>query len=115
MKPCSEKATAGGDWPAYGHDLANTRSQPEEHTLTPAAASGLQPAWVFSTSSAGDTTSLQSTPVVARGCVFVGSAKGVAYALDAGTGDLVWKRQLDVPTPGAGGALVGAPAVGPGR
>lgn len=110
-KPCGAKATAGGEWPAYGHDLANTRSQPEEHALTPAAAAGLQPAWVFSTSSAGDTTSLQSTPVVAGGCVFVGSAKGVAYALDSGTGALIWKRQLDVPTPGAGGALVGAPAV----
>jgi polyvinyl alcohol dehydrogenase (cytochrome) len=109
--PCSAPPPEGGDWPAYGRDVENTRNQPAEKDLTPAKVPGLQPAWVFSTSSEGDATSLQSTPVVAGGCVFVGSAKGVAYALDDATGKLVWKTALEAPTPGAGGALVGAPAV----
>jgi polyvinyl alcohol dehydrogenase (cytochrome) len=111
-KPCGAPATDGGDWPAYGHDIANTRSQPDEHGITPAVAPSLTPAWVFSTSSAGDASgSFQSTPVEAGGCVFVGSATGKAYALDAATGKPVWQKQLDVPAPSAGGALVGAPAV----
>jgi outer membrane protein assembly factor BamB len=109
--PCSAPAPDGGDWPAYGRDVENTRNQPAEQTLTPAKVPGLAPAWMFSTSSEGDATSLQSTPVVAGGCVFVGSAAGVAYALDAATGKLVWKTAVDAPKPGAGGALVGAPAV----
>ena len=109
--PCKGPVPAGGDWPAYGHDAANTRSQPAETGLTPAVVPGLQPAWVFSTAATGDTTSLQSTPVVGGGCVFVGSGAGIAYAIDASTGALVWRRVLDVPTAGTGGALVGAPAL----
>src|SRR3954454_9005954 len=33
--PCSATAPAGGDWPAYGNDAANSRNQPAEHLLTP--------------------------------------------------------------------------------
>jgi polyvinyl alcohol dehydrogenase (cytochrome) len=72
---------------------------------------GLEPAWTFATNSAGDATSLQSTPVVAGGCAFIGSTGGIAYGIDAATGAPIWHTQLDVPTPGFGGAIVGAPAL----
>ncbi len=36
---------------------------------------------------------------------------GVAYALDARTGALVWQHKVDAPNPGSGGALIGAPVV----
>ncbi len=108
---CRADAPAGGEWPAYGHDAANTRNQPDESVLTPATVPGLKPAWVFRTAPVGTTSSLQSTPVVAGGCVFVGTSDGVAYALDGDSGSPVWQRQLDAPNPGLGGALVGAPAV----
>jgi len=97
----------------YGHDAANTRTQPAERQLTPARAGALAPAWVFSAKSSGDGSSFESTPVVAGGCVFVGSTNGVAYAVDAATGKAVWHAQLPVPNPGFGGALVGAPALTP--
>ncbi len=107
--PCST-AAAGGDWPVYGHDVANTRTQPDEHGLGPAAAN-LTPAWVFSTGSTGDGSQLTTTPVVSDGCVFIGSFNGYVYGLDAGTGYVVWRRKLDAPDPGSGGVIVGAPAV----
>jgi outer membrane protein assembly factor BamB len=66
---------------------------------------------VFSTSSTGDGTGFNSTPVVYGGCAFVGSFGGVAYALDASTGHVVWQRKLPAPNPGSGGVIVGAPAV----
>jgi polyvinyl alcohol dehydrogenase (cytochrome) len=109
--PCDGPPMAGGEWPSYGHDLANTRSQPDEHTIGTDNAGGLAPAWVFSTKSAGDSSSFQSTPVAAGGCVFVGSSTGHVYALDAATGKRVWTKAIEVPTAGGGGALVGAPAV----
>jgi outer membrane protein assembly factor BamB len=109
--PCSAAAPAGGDWPAYGHDAANTRNQPDEQLLTPAVVPGLKPAWTFNTADSGDTGGFQSTPVVSGGCVFAGSTEGVAYAIDAGTGARVWQTQLDVSRAGLGGAIVGAPAV----
>src|SRR5258707_6518968 len=45
---CSTPPAGGGDWPAYGHDVANTRTQPEEAGLGPAAVARLTPAWAFS-------------------------------------------------------------------
>ena len=105
--------------PAYGRrgvgDVrsrsSNTRTQPDETGLGPVAATGLKPLWVFSTSSTGDGTGFNTTPVVYDGCVFIGSFGGTAYALDANTGHVVWQRKLDAPNPGSGGVVVGAAAV----
>jgi outer membrane protein assembly factor BamB len=95
----------------YGHDVANTRTQPDEHALGASAAGKLTPAWVFSTGSSGDGSQLTTTPVVSDGCVFIGSFNGYVYGLTASTGHVVWQRQLDAPDPGSGGVIVGAAAV----
>jgi outer membrane protein assembly factor BamB len=108
--PCTT-LTAGGEWPSYGHDAANTRTQPEAAGLGPSAVAGLKPAWVFSTSSTGDGTGFNTTPVVYDGCAFIGSFGGVVYALDARTGHVVWQRKLEAPNPGSGGVIVGAAAI----
>ena len=109
---CSSKSTPGGEWRSYGHDAANTRTQPAETALSATAASRLTAAWVFSTAREGDVSgAINSTPIVANGCVFVGSGAGVVYALDQATGAVQWKRSLDAGQPGLGGAIVGAPAV----
>jgi polyvinyl alcohol dehydrogenase (cytochrome) len=108
--PCTSQTT-GGDWPIYGHDLANTRTQPDEHGLGPAAVGSLTPAWTFSTTSTGDGSQLTTTPVVSDGCVYIGSFNGYVYALDANSGHVVWQRKLDAPNPGSGGVIVGAAAV----
>jgi polyvinyl alcohol dehydrogenase (cytochrome) len=110
--PCTKAPTnVGGSWPMYGHDVANTRTQPEASGLGPSAVPGLAPLWTFSTSSTGDGTGFNSTPVVSDGCVFAGSFGGVAYALDAKTGHVLWQRKLEAPNPGSGGAIVGAAAI----
>jgi polyvinyl alcohol dehydrogenase (cytochrome) len=110
--PCTASSTPGGDWPSYGHDAANTRTQGAETTLSAARVPALKAAWVFSTAAAGDSAgTFNSTPVVADGCVFAGSGSGVVYALDQQTGAVRWHTQLDVSAPGLGGAIVGAPAV----
>src|SRR5437660_10330427 len=108
--PCTT-AAGGGQWPMYGHDVSNTRVQPEASGLGPAAVSKLAPAWVFSTSSTGDGTGFNTTPVVSDGCVFIGSFGGTAYALNANTGQVVWQRKLEAPNPGSGGVVVGAAAI----
>jgi polyvinyl alcohol dehydrogenase (cytochrome) len=109
--PCSAQSSASGEWPVYGHDAANTRSQPAERGLGPAPAGTLQRAWAFSTSSVGDAAGFQSTPVVERGCAFLGSTNAVVYALDAASGKLVWHHQLPLTSAGFGGGIVGAPVV----
>src|SRR5439155_22490347 len=72
---CMTAPTGGGDWPSYGHDAANTRTQPEASGLGPAAVAGLRPLWAFPTSSAGDETGVNSTPVHYQGSLFVRSSR----------------------------------------
>lgn len=93
-------AAAGGDWRAPGQDLANTRSQPLETTLGPAQAATLEPAWTFQSSDVAGARASEftNTPVVADGCVFVGSGAGEVFALNADSGQLVWFTKL----PGGG-------------
>ncbi len=66
---------------------------------------------MFSTASYGDTSAVDSTPVVSGGVRSCGSSAGNLYAIDASSGKLVWEHRLTVPSPGLGGAVVGAAAV----
>src|SRR3954447_25926607 len=85
---------AGGEWRSYSHDYGNSRHQPAERTITATNAGTLAPKWVFDD---GGTGSFNGTPVVADGCVFVASEAGTVYAVNADTGQLVWKGQLPDP------------------
>ena len=89
----------GGEWRSFGHDLSNTRSQPLETTIGPAEARSLAPAWTFSSTEAGGDGDFTGTPIVADGCVYVGSNGGWVFALNADTGEVVWKSEV----PGGGG------------
>jgi outer membrane protein assembly factor BamB len=109
--PCTAAPSSAGEWPIYGHDLANTRTQPDEHAIGPGAARKLKPAWIFKTSAVGDMTAFQSPPSIDGGCAFIGSADGNVFAVNIATGKLVWQHKLSVPQPALGGAVVGAPAV----
>ena len=109
--PCLARPSSSGEWPLYGHDRANSRDQSHERRIGPRTVGSLSAAWTFSTSAYGDGSAFNTTPVVAGGCVFIGSAAGYLYAIDAATGKLVWKRHLTVSSPGLGGTIVGAAAV----
>jgi outer membrane protein assembly factor BamB len=113
--PCSGGTLSGGDWPMYGHDPSNTRSQPAEKRLDAARARRLAPAWTFSIASQGDTGQFNSTPVVTDGCAFVTASNAGVYAVNASTGAFVWKHVFAVKTPGLGGAIVGGVALDSGR
>jgi polyvinyl alcohol dehydrogenase (cytochrome) len=82
-------ASAFGDWPLYGKDLANTRDGGSAGP-TVAQAPTLAEAWRFP-SDDGDFT---GTPVVAGGTVVVGSYHGTVFALDTASGGLRWSRDL---------------------
>jgi polyvinyl alcohol dehydrogenase (cytochrome) len=113
--PCSGAVAPGGDWTMYGHDLANTRAQPAESTLPPRRAITLLPVWRYSTghvSSVVTFVDLDTTPVIARGCVFVADAASDVVALDATTGRRIWQRHVDVLKSGFdAGGFVGTPFV----
>ena len=84
----------GGEWRTFGHDFENTRSQPLETSIGPAEARSLRPAWTFSSLDAGGDGDFTGTPIVADGCVYVGSNGGWVFAMNADTGELVWATQV---------------------
>jgi glucose dehydrogenase len=77
------------NWPMYGKDLSHTFSNPSTQ-INRGNGGSLMPAWTFPT---GDAVS--ASPAVVDGVVYVGSWDGFFYAIDATTGQLRWKVQLD--------------------
>lgn len=113
---CADGTHAGGEWTSLNHDLSNTRFQGEEHTIGPAQMWSLSPAWTFQVpAEAGRDGGIQSTPIVAGGCLYFTTSGqgvlatnwseglsedaafrgGVVYALNADTGALVWKTPVN--------------------
>jgi polyvinyl alcohol dehydrogenase (cytochrome) len=82
-------AGQGSEWNTSGGDRQNTRSQPSEHTLTPANVSGLTVKWAFTTN--GD---VSATPAVDADTVYVPDWAGYVYAVDKRTGTLKWQVKL---------------------
>ena len=93
-KGCAKADHPGGDWPSMSHDLRNTRHQDAEKKITPARAATLATTWEFETP-AEDASTFSGTPVIADGCVYVGSQSGWVYALNADTGKLVWSTLVE--------------------
>ena len=113
---CAKANHKGGDWPSYGHDISNTRTQPREKKIDASNAATLESKWVFDTSSQQgvlDGGGFQNTPVVADGCVYAGSSTGWVFAINADNGKRVWATQLVGQGGGAliGGVIVGSPTV----
>ena len=91
---CAKAKHPGGDWPVQGYDLYNSRNQPDEKKIGPAEARTLAPVWEVNTADVEAGGTFTSTPVIADGCVFMGSVGGWVLALNADTGELVWKTKL---------------------
>jgi alcohol dehydrogenase (cytochrome c) len=80
--------TSGTSWPTYNGDPGGNRYT----TLTEInkdTIGRLAPSWIFTVPG---TNALQVTPVVVGGIMYV-SAPNECYALDAGSGRLVWRYQ----------------------
>src|SRR4051794_19332647 len=108
---CASANHAGGDWSSYGHDLANSRSQPAEKTLTRTVVPTLSKAWAFSASRGGGDGDFTGTPVVAGGCLYIASTTGWVFAVNADTGQKVWSTKVDKD----GNGVTSSPAVAEGK
>ena len=91
---CAPAKHVGGEWRSYGHDAANSRSQPAEKTIGAVEAALLSPAWTFSASDAGGSGDFTGTPTIADGCLYMGSNNGWVFAANADTGKKVWATDL---------------------
>jgi outer membrane protein assembly factor BamB len=91
-------AAASTDWPAYLGGVPHHSDNVAATAITPANAGSLTRAWRWTP--AGPTMSGQpgpnlfSSPTVAGGTIYIGANTGVFYALDQGTGHVLWQRFL---------------------
>jgi polyvinyl alcohol dehydrogenase (cytochrome) len=76
-------------WPVAGHDLANTRSQPAETSISRSNVSTLAPKWTFQTG--GD---VSATPTVGSNAIYVPDWAGNLYAIDKTTGKAIWATKI---------------------
>jgi polyvinyl alcohol dehydrogenase (cytochrome) len=101
----------GGEWTLYGHDLSNSRTQPDEATIDAAKAGSLQKAFAINSATLGVTGAFQSTPIIAGGCLYAATADGLVIAANADTGEILWTVKYDVAQTRLGGTIAGAVAV----
>lgn len=80
------------DWPMYGHDIGQSRSNPSETSITTANVASLKQLWVFKTAAP-----VSATPTVVNGVVYFGSWDHNFYAVNAASGALMWKVSLLTP------------------
>ena len=87
------------DWPAYERNPAHSSAVFVDSAVTTANAAGLSALWQFtadaSTKSGQPARNFDASPTVVGGRVYIGSRTGMFYALDATTGAVVWRKQLD--------------------
>ncbi len=74
------------DWPQFRFDLCNTGFNPNETLLSPASVGNLALDWKFTTGA-----SIYDAPLVANGNVYLGAWDNYVYALNANTGQMIWK------------------------
>jgi polyvinyl alcohol dehydrogenase (cytochrome) len=100
---CATSGGAGGEWRQFGKQLTGDRVQDEELFLNKASvATTLMPAWTFNANAASMSNNNEITgyPVEADGCIYVGTstgfqAPGWIFAINADTGEGVWRTKLD--------------------
>jgi len=78
-----------GQWPIAGQNLANTWSQPAEHSIGPNNVKGLSTKWVFTTG--GD---VSATPTVDGDAVYFPDWAGNLFAVKKDSGQLIWSHKI---------------------
>jgi alcohol dehydrogenase (cytochrome c) len=81
----------GADWSSYNGDYSGRRFS-SLHEINLANVAKLRAEWIFHP---GNSQSLEATPVVIRGLMYLTSANDV-FALDARTGRVLWHHQRPI-------------------
>ena len=98
-KPRQLPSTENGEWVHYAADLRGTRYMPLDQ-INASNFSKLEVAWRFSTANLGPRPefNLQGTPLMIKGVLYAtggGGNRRSIVAIDAKTGELLWKHGLD--------------------
>lgn len=89
----------GAQWPMYGHDYSQTRTNVAERAITRSNVARLTKTWEIT-----DLVGVTGTPTVVDGVAHFADWTGQVWAVDATTGEKKWASMI-------GGMIVGAPAI----
>jgi alcohol dehydrogenase (cytochrome c) len=90
------------DWPQPNHDLANTR----DASGSPISSHNVQQLgvdWSVKVAGVSRYGAIATSPIVVGSTVYFQDLKSSVYAVDLGTGKLLWQKQNNVPTLGPNG------------
>ena len=99
-------ALAAPDWMSAGHDLTNSRNQPNETKLDKVTVAGLITKWKLAVD--GDVT---ANPAVEANFIYFPDAVGSIYKVDRISGALIWKKSVTALTGAAGDSVRATPAI----
>ena len=90
------RASAGAEWQTIGGDWSNQRYSTLAK-ITPQNVKGLKGAWVTHLGSGlGGKYSLEGTPLVKDGIMYLATGNDDVFALDGKTGALIWERRSGI-------------------
>ena len=93
----TDPQTAAGDWLTYSGAYGGWRYSPLAD-ITPANVSRLRTRWVFQVPAGSSTsTAFKTSPVIADGIMFITTGDNRVFALDAGTGAVLWTYTRALP------------------
>jgi outer membrane protein assembly factor BamB len=90
VAPASPSIASAADWPVYHFDAQRTGNYPSFPTFTGSLAAG----W-----SAALDGAVYAQPLVVNGVVIAATEGDSVYAIDSGTGAVLWHRNLGTPVP----------------
>ena len=102
--------TTTASWPMAGHDLGNTRNNPDETVIGTGNVAALKQKWAVTFPSY-----LTSTPSISGSTAFLPDQAGNMSAIDIGTGGVLWQRTVQSYTGVTHDIVRAAPAVAAGR
>jgi PQQ-dependent dehydrogenase (methanol/ethanol family) len=102
-------APSGSDFPTVGANLANQRYSSLAR-ITPQNVARLGGAWMVHLEDGQPSGTMQATPVVVGGVLYIGTGSGKVFAIDAASGATIWAYR-----PAAGGQTNRGVAVAEGK
>ncbi|MDA1028114.1 MAG: pyrroloquinoline quinone-dependent dehydrogenase [Bacteroidetes bacterium] len=95
---CSTPVTTA-DWPVYGGNTENTHYTTLDQ-ISPENVAQLQVAWTFETGDESPGSEMQANPIVIDGIMYATTPKMHVFALNAATGELIWRFDPNNGEPG---------------
>jgi len=85
------------DWPYYGNDQGNMRYQNIDQ-INPTNVNQLKPAWTFHTGVSDANMTMEMTPLVINGVMYITTGDDDVFALNPTTGAQIWHyKPTDMP------------------